>query len=216
MRFQVNLASKPFQNRSLFWITIFIVLGVVAMVGLDITASSAEYSAREQSLKEDVDIQRRQIEDLKARQPKFQPVPVSQQDYQMLLSANELVERKALSWTWLLSDLERIVPHDVRVLSIAVARAADDKGERRGSQQQAVDWLSRKVPLTLIVATKDDHKITGELLPLLNKESPRYRAFVTEQQPQPETGETLFKIAIDFTPPFANAAPAAPPQGGQQ
>src|SRR5215472_15757019 len=156
MRVQVNLASKPFQNRSLFWLIIFVVLGAVVFAGLSVTSRSASLAIREQSLKEAVDLQNHQIAELKDHQPKFKPVDVSREDFQMLRAANELVGRKALAWTSLLSDLQRIMPHDVRVLSIAVSRAADEKGERHTAQeQQSIDWLSRKVPLVLTVATKD-------------------------------------------------------------
>jgi len=219
MRYQVNLASKPFQNRSLFWLGILAGFGIVAFLALQITGSSAELAAEAETLKDKTFQQTKQIEVLKEKQPKIETVNVSQENYEMLAAAHELVGRKALSWTALLSDLERLMPHDVRLLNISVLRAAADKGERRSAAQQtSTNWLARKVPLTLELATKDDRKITEELLTTLNKQSDRYRAFVIQQQPQPETGEIIFKIEVDYTPPFANssAAPPAPPQGGQR
>jgi hypothetical protein len=219
MRYQVNLASKPFQNRSLFWLGILAGFGIVAFLALQITASSAEMAAEAETLKDKTNQQNTQIGILKDKQPKFTAVNVSQENYEMLAAAHELVGRKALSWTALLSEMEKIMPHDVRLLNISVLRTAADKGERRSaSEQTVVNWLSRKVPLTLELATKDDKKITEELLPALNKQSDRYSAFVVQQQPQPETSELIFKIEVDYTPPFTGtaAAPPAPVQGGQQ
>src|SRR5882724_9853264 len=217
MRYQVNLASKPFQNRSLFWLSIFVGFGIIAFVALQITASSAEYTSEIQTLTDKTAQENKEIEILKQKQPKVESVNVSRQDYEMLRAAHELVGRKALSWTALLSEMERVMPHDVRLLNISVLRAAADKGERRSATQQTVaNWLDRKVPLTLELATKDDKKITDELLTTLNKQADRYRAFVIQQQPVPETGEIIFKIEVDYTPPFASSAtaPPAPPQGG--
>ena len=219
MRYQVNLASKPFQNRSLFWLGIFAGFGILAFLALQITGSSAELAAEAETLKDKTFQQNKEIDLLKQKQPKIETVNVSQENYEMLRAAHELVGRKALSWTALLSEMERIMPHDVRLLNISVLRTAADKtGERRSAAQQTVvNWLARKVPLTLELATKDDKKITEELLPTLNKQPDRYSAFVVQQQPQPETGEIIFKIEVDYTPPFANTtAPAAPPQGGQR
>jgi len=220
MRYQVNLASKPFQNRSLFWLGILAGFGIVAFLALQITGSSAVLAAEAESLKDKTFQQNKEIEVLKQKQPKIETVNVSQENYEMLRAAHELVGRKALSWTQLLSEMELIMPHDVRLLNISVLRTAGDKGgERRSaSQQTVVNWLARKVPLTLELATKDDRKITEELLPALNKQSNKYSAFVIQQQPQPETGEIIFKIEVDYTPPFASSAtaPPAPPQGGGQ
>src|SRR5882724_343121 len=217
MRYQVNLASKPFQNRSLFWLSILAGFGIVAFVALQITGSSAVLASEAETLKDKTTQQEKQISVLKDKQPKITSVNVSQENYEMLAAAHELVGRKALSWTALLSEMERVMPHDVRLLNISVLRAAADKGERRSATQQTVaNWLDRKVPLTLELATKDDKKITDELLTTLNKQADRYRAFVIQQQPVPETGEIIFKIEVDYTPPFASSAtaPPAPPQGG--
>src|SRR5882724_9715510 len=98
MRYQVNLASKPFQNRSLFWLGILAGFGILAFVALQITASSAELASEAQTLTDKTFQENKEIDVLKAKQPKIDTVKVSQQDYEMLRAAHELVGRKALSW----------------------------------------------------------------------------------------------------------------------
>ena len=204
MLYRVNLANKPFQNRSLFWLSLTLGLVIVLFLGVWVTQSSAAAAVEARALDERLATQEREKAVLLQNQPKPpEPVNLTQQDYEALRAAQELIGRRAMSWTSLLSHLERITPRDVRVVSISVARGEPGSGERRGLNVGPVNWLTSKVPLTLEVATKDDRKITGELLPAFTQQSATFSAFVVEQQPQPETGETIFKIAVDYTPPGA-------------
>src|SRR6185369_14161792 len=117
----------------LFWLGILAGFGIVAFLALQITGSSAVLATEAETLKDKTYQQNKQIEVLKEKQPKIVPVNVSQENYEMLRAAHELVGRKALSWTALLSEMERIMPHEVRLLNISVLRTAADKGERRSA-----------------------------------------------------------------------------------
>ena len=65
MRYQVNLASKPFQNRSLFWLGILAGFGIVAFLALQITGSSTVLASEAESLKDKTFQQNKDIDVLK-------------------------------------------------------------------------------------------------------------------------------------------------------
>ena len=119
MNTNLNLASRPFSNRSLPWILTVAIL-FVALVGLVVVIQLTTSAKREASgiqtelnkLKQD-----EQALLAKAEQVKQSLTPQQQQTLQ---AAHQLVNRKSFSWSRLLADLESSLPENVRVSRIAV------------------------------------------------------------------------------------------------
>jgi Tfp pilus assembly protein PilN len=115
----LNLASKPFNNRVLPW-TLTVLILFISMVGLvfvvrfttDARAKAAAIEAetnsmrsKEQSLLEAADVVKKSF---------------TADQLRALQAAHELVDRKSFSWMRLLTDLEGSLPQDVKVSRIAV------------------------------------------------------------------------------------------------
>jgi hypothetical protein len=128
----LNLASKPFSNRLLPWALTVIIL-FVSLIGLLIVVQLMTTTKRETAVVEGQITQLKQREHnmLDAAQQVKQSFTPEQQ--QAIPAAHELVDRKAFSWSRLLSDLEAALPANVKVSRIAV-RDVNRQGDQTIAQ----------------------------------------------------------------------------------
>jgi Tfp pilus assembly protein PilN len=120
---KVNLASKPFSNRSLPWavtaIVIFVsLIALVVIVRANTKARAQAYVVQNElnKLKQQEQQLRAQVQDVKNS--------LTADQLQTLAAAHTLLDRKRFSWSRLFSDLELALPGNVRVKSIAVRGVA--------------------------------------------------------------------------------------------
>ena len=115
----LNLASKPFNNRLLPWLlTVFLLF--VSAIGLLIVVRYTYVANRQaDSIQADINNLRTQEQGLlkNAKEVKESMTP---EQLQALQGAHQLVDRKRFSWSRLLSDLEGALPGSIRVTRIAV------------------------------------------------------------------------------------------------
>jgi Tfp pilus assembly protein PilN len=125
MAIKLNLASKPFSNRSLPWIVTAVVV-VVSLVSL-VFIVRATSRARTQALAVQADINTLKQQELALRQ-QAQAVKnsLTPEQLQTLAAAHTLVDRKHFSWSRLFADLESALPGTVRVKRIAVRDVANN------------------------------------------------------------------------------------------
>ena len=115
----LNLASRPFNNRLLPWLLTFGVL-FVSLIGLLIVIKYTYEARREAaSIQADINTLRAQ-EQAALSDAKKVIASMSQEQLQALKGAHQLVDRKGFSWSRLLADLEAALPANVRVSRIAV------------------------------------------------------------------------------------------------
>jgi type IV pilus assembly protein PilN len=121
MRLDINLASQPYEDARQFWLRWGTALGLaviltLALMTITVTgwfnarrdhASIAYYRAEIAQR----DRKREQAEEFLNR-----PENRSTRDQSQFL--NQLIERKALSWTHVLEDLEKVMPARVHLISI--------------------------------------------------------------------------------------------------
>ncbi len=119
MNNSLNLASKPFNNRILPWALTAIIL-FISLIGLVLVVQLTTKARREAAVTEaEINaLKQREHALLEAAQVVKTSFTADQQ--QALPAAHELVDRKAFSWSRLLSDLESSLPNNVRVSRIAV------------------------------------------------------------------------------------------------
>lgn len=116
---KLNLASKPFSNRSLPWV----VTGVIVLVSLValvfIVRSTSRTNALVAAVQKDINTLKQQES---AGRQKVQAVKnsLTTEQLQTLSAAHTLVDRKHFSWSRLFADLESALPGTVRVKRIAV------------------------------------------------------------------------------------------------
>jgi Tfp pilus assembly protein PilN len=150
----LNLASKPFNNRALPWILSVAIL-FVSLIGLvvvvQLTTSTRRQSTAIQTevnnLKQEEQVLLTRVDAVK------QSLTPGQQ--QTLQAAHQLVDRKSFSWTRLLADLEGALPDDVRVARIAVRGVSTQGGQTIADLDLAV---FSKNPTTVVDMIKSmDH-----------------------------------------------------------
>jgi Tfp pilus assembly protein PilN len=120
---KVNLASKPFSNRSLPWAVTAVVI-LVSLVSLVlIVRANSKTRARAYAVQNELNslVQQEQQLRKQAQEVKNNLTP---EQLQTLAAAHTLIDRKRFSWSRLFSDLELALPGNVRVKSIAVREVA--------------------------------------------------------------------------------------------
>lgn len=174
MNNSLNLASRPFNNRILPWALSAIIL-FVSLVGLVLVVRLTT-RAKQEARTAEVEINAlKQIEHgllQSAQQMKNSFTPDQQQ---ALPAAHQLVDRKAFSWSRLLSDLESSLPNNVRVSRIAV----------RDVTRQANQTIAQ---LDLSVFAKNSATIS-EMISAMHQEG-IFQAELRNQNLQKGRGET--------------------------
>ncbi|MGH9566920.1 MAG: hypothetical protein ACRD4I_13105, partial [Candidatus Angelobacter sp.] len=117
----INLATQPYEDARLFWRRWgagLIVLGLVTLVLLYFTVAGwlAARQDRARIDKAEQQIASRDLERSKAQAILNAPQNQTVRDESAFL--NDLFERKALSWTQLFEELERVMPARLHVVSI--------------------------------------------------------------------------------------------------
>jgi Tfp pilus assembly protein PilN len=193
----LNLASKPFNNRVLPWILTVVIL-FVSLVGL-IVVFQLTTSAKRQNTGLEADVNRlRQEEQGLLEKAKAVQKSLTQQQQQTLQAAHQLVDRKAFSWSRLFADLEASLPNDVRVSRIAVRGLSTE-----GSQTIA--------DLDLVVFSKSYGTI-DEMIHAMDQQG-IFQANLTSQNLQKGRGEsgTEYELKVVYRPRagFASESVAA-------
>ncbi len=121
MRLDINLASQPYEDARQFWMrwgTAVVAVGLLTLIllTLDVTGwinarRDRAAMAEKRALIADRDRLRASAEEFLNRQENR-----STRDTSQLL--NELIERKAFSWTRVLENLEKVMPARVHVVAI--------------------------------------------------------------------------------------------------
>ena len=120
---KVNLASKPFSNRSLPWVVTSVVIAISLIMLVFIVRATRLTNAQAAVIQAEVNTlngQEHQVRQ-KAEAVKNSLTP---EQLQTLTAAHTLVDRKQFSWSRLFADLESALPGNVRVKRIAVRDVA--------------------------------------------------------------------------------------------
>jgi Tfp pilus assembly protein PilN len=123
MATKLNLASKPFSNRSLPWAvtTVVIFFSLISLVF--IVRATGRANAKSYAVQNDINSLAQQERNLREQIQAVKNSLTSEQ-LQTLAAAHTLVDRKRFSWSRLLVDLELALPGSVRVKRIAVSGVA--------------------------------------------------------------------------------------------
>jgi len=194
MRFNVNLASKPYEDVHRFyikWVPLLVGLAAIALA-LSVKASFSYNESRE--IQDQVSERRQQIEKLQSEEQSARATlnrPENSGTSRQAQFLNNLFIRKAFSWTQVMADLEKIVPAQVQVNSIHPALNADGRLE-----------------FTLSVGT-DHHESAVELLRHMET-SPRFREATIKSEAYKEfTGQqnTGKKIEVEIVAEYVPDVP---------
>ena len=199
MRITINLASQPFEDAQRFVRQWTLTLGLVGLLTL-VLVVGAVLRLRSWSVEE------RRIHDLQAQLAQgdreigqaeaFLNRPENRDTRDKSLILNDLIARKAFSWTEVFSDLERIMPPRLHVVSIRPELTPDNQLALR----MMVAGESRERALELVRHME---------------QSPRFRqpqivAEAREEQPQ-DPGD---RVQFDITALYAAEATQQAPSSG--
>lgn len=185
IRIPINLASEPFEARRAPTVALGAVCAVLALTLAGQVWKS--YSERGQAAAERVSIARlsRELAAAQADQGRLNATlrePGNAQVLERSLFLNTLIDRKAISWTKLFSDLEDVLPYNVRLIAVRLPQ---------------IDARNR-VLLDMVVGANEP----GPVLDLLRKleASPRFGpASVYNSLPPSQTEKLLrYRISVRY------------------
>jgi len=148
MHIDINLASRPYEDARQFWMRWGVALGILGLLTLvllvlDITGFvDARHDRAEMRQKRALIGDR---DRLRAEADRILSLPENRTTRDQSRYLNELIERKAFSWTRVLEDLERVMPP--RVHLTAISPQLDDDNELVMKMTVAGDSYDRAIEL---------------------------------------------------------------------
>ena len=121
MRFEINLASQPYQNLRTFWMRWIVGLAALALATIALLGYTVSALIQTHHQQEAIDSIQESIHALSEREIKakaFLNEPDNRNTRDRSQFLNELFHRKAFSWTQVFQDLERVMPARLHVVSI--------------------------------------------------------------------------------------------------
>jgi Tfp pilus assembly protein PilN len=182
----------------LFWLVILLLFVIPSYFGLGAVGDLAQRQAELDAL--DAEIQGLQSGIRTPDKPASANVTISADRNLQLLTASELIARRAFSWSQLLDDIERNLPAGVRVLRVAVAQIQPNERDAAGVEIESAATLNMSVI----------GKSGAEVTTMINKfhESRRFRVFPVSQKAVEGTEEIEFELKVEYL-----TRPAAPRAG---
>ena len=183
---KLNLATKPFSNRSLPWVVTAVVMAVSVLFLFVILRSARQTSARAGAIQVEINNLNAQEHALRQKAEAVRSSLTADQ-LQALSAAHTLVDRKQFSWSRLFVDLEAALPGVVRVKRIAVRGVAT-----RGDQTFA------DLELTVVAKTPS---IVTDMIAQMDQDGV-FHAELRSQTLQRGRGETgaEYELAVNYRP----------------
>ncbi len=140
-------------------------------------------------------VKAKEIEYKQMEKPVVSNVSISTDENKQLVAANELIARRAFSWSQLLSDIERSLPAGVRVLRVAVNQILPQERE------EAFDGSENAATLTLTVIGKTNQDVTT----MINRfhDTGRFKVFPLSKKTVDGTDEIEFELKVEYFPPMS-------------
>jgi Tfp pilus assembly protein PilN len=199
----VNLASRPYRNRRLFWISIlaafviFSALGVKTLHDLSsLDDQIAELTPRDNALEV-------QLRD--SQKAKENTAVLSADQNRALQAATDLINRKAFSWSELLNAIERNIPPTVRVTKVTV-----NKVQPRSRDNVAPSSTNANDGKTVSILLEVVGKSVGDVTSMMNSLE-RTGHFITmpvKQAPIEGTEDVQFLLNVDYFPQVSTVSAA--------
>jgi len=197
MRLDINLASQPYEDARQFWMrwgTAVAALGMLTLI-LFVLDATGYVDARRDRIAMD---QKRSLiaerDRLRANAEEFLNRPENRTTRDESQYLNQLIERKAFSWTRVLENLEKVMPPRVHVVSIS-------------------PQLNDENDLALKMTVAGDSRDRAIELAKRMEESRRFTQtnIIRESHIQSQTGDTeQFELAAIYIPEPVHEAAATP------
>ena len=182
-RYHINLASEPFQrNRPVLAASIVAGVALTVLLGVQIqvilAARSEMTEVRQEIARAEVQLRTLSAEQSKIETLMRQPDNAEVLDLSLLL--NQLIRRKAISWTRVFADLERVLPHNVRLVSVRPEVTAQNR-----------------VSLQMIVGAQSSEPVLAMLKNL--EESPLFGPTSIQNWLPPSQSDPLYRYRVSVS-----------------
>ncbi|HLW85857.1 MAG TPA: hypothetical protein VKR60_11635 [Candidatus Sulfotelmatobacter sp.] len=121
MRFDINLASRPYQDAREFWLrwgTALVAASILSLALLVSTVTGWYNARRDRATIAEIRDKIAQRDQLRAQAEEFLNRAENRTTRDQAQIINALIERKAFSWTRVLEDMEKVMPPGVHLVSI--------------------------------------------------------------------------------------------------
>jgi len=175
MRLDINLASRPYEDARQFWTRWGTALGAAALftlVLLSLTITGWFNARRDHQTMARIRAQIADRDQRRAHAEQILNLPANRSTRDESQVLNELIERKAFSWTLVLENLEKVMPARLHLVSINPELDEDNqlalKMEVAGdSADRAIELArrmedSRRFAQTTIVSQSSTQSTTGD------------------------------------------------------
>ncbi len=193
----VNLASEPFQNRRLFWLAIALLFAIPSLLGVQAIKSIA--TLRSQISESTVRVSGLEAQLKKLEKPAQSNITISSEKNRQLFAASQLRDRRAFSWSQLLSDIERNLPPAVRIRRVDVAQIQ--------GQEDGVAIAGSGIAATLLLEVTG--KRAQDVTSMIDKfqDTRRFKVSPLSMKPLEGTEEVEYSLKVDYTPLRAEPKP---------
>ncbi len=151
MRFDINLASQPYEDARQFWMRWGSALGVgllFTLVLLTMTIVGWVNARRDHQTMARIRAQIADRDERRMEAERFLGLPENRTTRDESQVLNELIEKKAFSWTLVLENLEKVMPGRVHLVSIHPELDADNQLAMKmtvagDSRDRAIELMKR-------------------------------------------------------------------------
>lgn len=197
MRLDINLASRPYEDARQFWMRWGTAVGVIGVLTLTLLILDVSGWINARRDRKAISEKRALIADrdqLRTHAEEFLNRPENRTTRDESQFLNQLIERKAFSWTRVLESLEKVMPPRLHVVSISPQ--LDD--ENQLALKMVVAGDSRDRAIELAKRMEDSRRFAQTLI-------------LRESQIQSQTGDSeQVEIAAIYIPePVADSAAAS-------
>ncbi|MEK6304114.1 MAG: hypothetical protein AABO41_25785 [Acidobacteriota bacterium] len=194
MRTRLNLSSRPFTNRRPFWIAIASVFFASLWFFLWVTAEQTQVSAQADAVLVRIESQKVLAATAKAererKESEQRQILITEREAIEMASARMLILQKNFIWNQLITDLEHLVPHQVRISAIKVDGISNTEGGLARVQVKALGATPAQMT---------------EMMTNIEKSGGVFVTSQADQEAMSETGETPFTLDLTYKPTRGDA-----------
>lgn len=189
---KLNLASKPFRNRTTPYLLSLLLLGLAVSGGVIAFAQLNRNSTRIADDREQISRMEDEVKQLKGEGAKVQQQLTPEQQ-RLLVASHKLVANKSFGWSRLFADLESVLPNNVSASRISVENIFKDGDRVKAELEFGV--LSR------------DYQAVMAMIATMNT-SGLFQAELRGQDLQKNERGTYseYTLRLIYTPPYGYAA----------
>ncbi len=190
----INLASEPFRRERARNATLAAACAILSISLIVLVSLVFRERGRAAKVRKEIEVQRVELSKYQRDQARFRSIlgkPENADVFSESAFLNQLIARRAVSWTMVFDDLQTVLPYNVRLVSLRLPQVA--AGD---------DPSSNHIQLDMFVGAEHPQAIS-DLLQRLGQ-SPRFgsAALVSQQPPAQNEPYFRYRISVPYVQKF--------------